>query len=151
MLWLKSKHLGLQLNHFPCFNWGKRSKELLGPRLVDHSSKKGSVCLILFPEGFASQWMLLSRLAMSGWHQVKQRNLWNSNKWSLWLHFIARMVKLTVRARNLIFFGLYISGPTLFRNFLLYGYVVGHMTLDDFLLTDPLRIAHQLVYNWLAN
>ena len=50
--------------------------------------------LSLAAEGFASQWMLFSRLAEMGWHQVKQEILWKSNEWRLlWLHFVARMNK----------------------------------------------------------
>ena len=52
---------------------------------------------------------------------------------SLWLNFVARAVELTVRATNL---KLNVSGQTFFLIFLLY--VEGHMTLDDFLWTDPL-------------
>ena len=39
---------------------------------------------------------------------------------------------LTVRATNLNFLELNVSDPTFFLIFLLYGYVEGHMTLDDF-------------------
>ena len=57
----------------------------------------------------------------------------------MWLYFVARKIKLTVRAINLNFLELSVSGPTFFVTFLLYGYVEGHATLGDFSWTDPLR------------
>ena len=53
------------------------------------------------------------------------------------MYFVARMVNLTVRAMNINFLEFQASaGPKVLISFL-YGYV-GHMTLDDFWLTDPL-------------
>ena len=43
------------------------------------------------------------------------------------------------RAKNLNFLELNVSGSTLFLIFILFEYVEGHMTLDDFSWTDPLR------------
>ena len=60
------------------------------------------------------------------------------------VHEKSSRVKLTVRARNLNF--LDISGPTFFLIFLLYEYVEGHMTLDDFSWTDLLWCKGVCVY-----
>ena len=58
--------------------------ELSTNEFVDRSSSKnGSLRLIMALEGIASQWMQISRLNMMGWHQIKQRKLWKSKKWSL--------------------------------------------------------------------
>ena len=48
-------------------------------------------------------------------------------------------VKLTVHAINLIFLQLSVSGLIFFLIFLLYGYLEGHMTFDDFSWTKFLR------------
>ena len=47
---------------------------------------------------------------------------------------------LTVRARNLNLLELNVSGSTLLLIFYLYGYVEGHIILDAFPWTDPLKL-----------
>ena len=65
------------------------------------------------------------------------------------MYFVAQTAKLTVRATNLNFLEFKASaGPKVLIS-LLYGYVEGHMTLDDFSWTDPLRKALFYEYDLL--
>ena len=59
------------------------------------------------------------------------------------MFFVAFRKLFTFRAKKLNFLDLNVSGPTFFLYFpifLLYGYVEGHMTVDDFSWTDPLDV-----------
>ena len=54
--------------------------------------------------GFGKPLNVIQSVTMMGECQVNHQNLWKINEWSLWLHFVALMFKLTILSKDSQFF-----------------------------------------------